>query len=234
MSMANETHSSTLAPGKQYQTPKGLETRKNILALAMDIASAEGLEGLTIGRLARETGLSKSGLFAHFGSKTDLQRATVDAASEVFQAQVMDPVAGTPHGLARLDAMMHAWLGYVEQSGFRGGCFFAAASSEFDGRPGPVRDRIAARTRHWLGLLEEEARTALENGELQPGTDPAVVAFALHAYAHEANWAYQLLDDPKAFVRARRAVAQRLKGMATRAGLSILAETKTVNRATRG
>ena len=129
--------------------------------------------------------------------------------------------------------MVHMWLGYVAQSGFRGGCFFAAASSEFDGRPGPVRDQIAECTRHWLGLLEHEARTALGNGELQPGTDPAVVAFALHAYAHEANWAYQLLDDPKAFVRARRAVEQRLKGMATRSGLSILAETKTIHRATR-
>ena len=223
----------TLAPGKHYQTPKGRETRQNILALAMDIASAEGLEGLTIGRLARETGLSKSGLFAHFGSKEDLQLATVDVASEVFRAQVLEPVADSPHGLARLNAMVHTWLQYVEKSGFRGGCFFAAASLEFDGRPGPVRDRIVECTRHWLGLLEEEARTALENGELQPGTDPAVVAFALHAYAHEANWAHQLLDDPKAFVRARRAVEQRLKGMATRAGLSVLAEAKTSSRATR-
>ncbi|HEX8188504.1 MAG TPA: helix-turn-helix domain-containing protein, partial [Pyrinomonadaceae bacterium] len=122
----------------------GERTRQAILEAAVDIASEEGLEGLTIGRLAAELSMSKSGLFAHFGSKEELQLATVEAARDVFVREVVRPAFGAPRGLARLWQLCDVWLGYVRREVFRGGCFFAAAAAEFDGRPGAVRDRVAA------------------------------------------------------------------------------------------
>jgi AcrR family transcriptional regulator len=110
----------------------------------MDIASAEGLEGLSIGRLATELNMSKTGTFAHFGSKEQLQLATVDAAKQVFLEQVVQPSLTQSRGVPRLRAMLENWIGYVERIVFRGGCFFAAASAEFDSRPGAVRDEIAS------------------------------------------------------------------------------------------
>lgn len=185
----------------------------------MNVASAEGLEGLTIGRLAQELRMSKSGLFAHFGSKEGLQLATVDAAAEIFIEKVVRPAVSGERGLARLGAMLDAWVSYVERSVFRGGCFFAAASAEFDSRPGPVRKRIAALTRSWAEALEEELREARSRGEVVRKTDAGQLAFEIHAFVQEANWAYQLLRDRRAFTRAREAIRRRLESAATRAGL---------------
>src|SRR6266700_3143681 len=119
--------------------PKGARTRESVLRVAVDLASVEGLGGLTIGRLAIELGMSKSGLFAHFGSKEDLQLATVEMARSIFISEIMVPVQAAPRGLERLWRLCNLWLQYTEQEVFRGGCFFAAASAEFDGRPGRVR-----------------------------------------------------------------------------------------------
>src|SRR3954453_10972213 len=132
---------------------KGERTRAAILDSAVEIASAEGLEGLTIGRLAAELRMSKSGLFAHFGSKEDLQVATVETARAVFISEVIRPVFEAEHGLARLWNLCDTWLGYVESGTFRGGCFFAASAAEFDSRPGIVRDRIAEIMKEWLAAL---------------------------------------------------------------------------------
>src|ERR1043166_4628074 len=123
---------------------QGERTRRAILETAVHIASAEGLEGLTIGRLATELSMSKSGLFAHFGSKEELQLATVEAARDIFVREVIRPAFEAPKGVARLWGLCDVWLEYVRREVFRGGCFFAAAAAEFDGRPGAVRDRIAA------------------------------------------------------------------------------------------
>jgi len=126
--------------------------------LICDSASAEGLEGLSIGRLAAELKMSKTGIFAHFGSKEQLQLATVETAKQIFLEKVVQPALKNPRGLPRLKAMLEHWLGYVERIVFRGGCFFAVASSEFDSRPGAVRDEIAELTKAWmLGLREEIA-----------------------------------------------------------------------------
>src|SRR6516164_4384248 len=122
-----------------YRAVKAARTRQEILALAADIASAEGLEGLSIGRLAAELRMSKTGVFAHFGSKEQLQLATVETAKQIFFERVVVPALASPRGLPRLKAMLEHWLGYVEGVVFRGGCFFAAASAEFDSRPGAVR-----------------------------------------------------------------------------------------------
>src|SRR5215212_4407502 len=131
----------------------GARTRQAILEAAVDIASEEGLEGLTIGRLAAELSMSKSGLFAHFGSKEELQLATIEAARLIFAREVIRPAFEAAHGMQRLWQLCDTWLGYVQGGVFRGGCFFAAAAAEFDSRPGQVRDRIAEIMKEWLSTL---------------------------------------------------------------------------------
>jgi AcrR family transcriptional regulator len=174
----------------------------------MDIASAEGLEGLSIGRLATELNMSKTGIFAHFGSKQQLQLATVDAAKQVFLEQVVQPSLTHSRGMPRLRAMLENWIGYVERIVFRGGCFFAAASAEFDSRPGSVRDEIASLTKAWLIALQEEIAFARSAKQVNAVVDPVQVAFELHAYVQEANWAFKLFNDKSAFSHARQAIAR--------------------------
>ena len=197
-------------PTVAYKQDRAQKTRTEILKRSVDIASAEGLEGVSIGRLAVELDMSKTGVFAHFSSKEDLQLATVDMARNIFVAEVVGPALKRPRGVIRLSALLQAWLAYVERIVFRGGCFFAAASAEFDSRPGKVRDRIAELTKAWVVLLEEEVREAQRLHELPKGVDPQQLAFELHAYVQEANWAFKLFDDKKAFSRARFAIADRI------------------------
>jgi AcrR family transcriptional regulator len=176
----------------------------------MDIASAEGLEGLSIGRLATELQMSKTGVFAHFGSKEQLQLATVESAKQVFLERVVQPSVEHSRGTPRLRAMLENWIGYVERTVFRGGCFFAAASAEFDSRPGPVRDEIAALTKAWVVALQREIGFARSCKELKASVDPAQLAFELHAYVQEANWTFKLFNEKSAFSRARRAIFSRI------------------------
>jgi AcrR family transcriptional regulator len=197
-------------PTVLYQQPRATRTRVEILGVAVDLASAEGLEGLSIGRLAAELRMSKTGIFAHFGSKEQLQLATVGAAKEIFLEQIVKPSLDSPRGLPRLKTMLESWLGYVERIVFRGGCFFAAASAEFDSRPGKVRDEIASLTKAWLMALEAEAAFARKQKQIKASVVPTQLAFELHAYVQEANWAFKLFDDKSAFPRARRAIADRL------------------------
>lgn len=184
---------------------QGRRTRHEILQVAMDLASTNGLDGLTIGGLAQQLGLSKGGLFRHFGSKHELQVATIDAAAERFNAVVITPAQPAAPGLARLRALMDSYLDAIQQPVFPGGCFFAAASAELDSQPGPPRDRLVAVVGAWLGLLTEQAQIAARTGEL-PTADPRQLVFRLHAYALEANWAAQLFGDPSAYDRARAAI----------------------------
>jgi AcrR family transcriptional regulator len=198
------------APTVLYHTEQAGKTRREILRVAMDIASAEGLEHLSIGRLAIELQMSKTGVFAHFGSKEQLQLATVGAAKEVFLQQVVKPALPEKRGIPRLRAMLESWIGYVERIVFRGGCFFAAASAEFDSRPGPVRDEIASLTQAWLVAIQDEIAFARSAKLMRASADPAQLAFELHAYVQEANWAFKLFNDKSAFALARKAIAQRL------------------------
>ena len=197
-------------PQVLYHTDQASKTRQEILRVAMDIASAEGLEGLSIGRLASELKMSKTGIFAHFGSKVQLQLATVDAAKQVFLQQIVQPALKHSRGKARLEAMLENWIGYVERIVFRGGCFFAAASAEFDSRPGAVRDEIANLTKAWLVALQDEIAFARSSGEIRTSVDPVQLAFEVHAYVQEANWAFKLFNDKSAFARARRAITARI------------------------
>src|SRR5205823_14500950 len=141
----------------------------------------------------------KSGLFAHFGSKEELQLATIEAASERFIEQVFRPALSAPRGLPRLMAISRSWLDYVRRSVFPGGCFFAAASFEFDGRPGLVRDAIARAMDAWLETLEKAVRLAKDEGHLDPKVDPSQLAFELNALFFGANFAWNLQHDEKAF-----------------------------------
>src|SRR5215467_12723888 len=156
-----------MKPAILYHTDQATKTRGEILRIAVDIASAEGLEGLSIGRLASELDMSKTGIFSHFGSKEQLQLATVETAKEIFLEQVAQPSLKSPRGVRRLRAMLENWLGYVERIVFRGGCFFAAASAEFDSRPGAVHDKIAELTRAWMVALQEEIAFAQSRNEIR-------------------------------------------------------------------
>jgi AcrR family transcriptional regulator len=206
-------------PTVLYHTDQASRTRQGILGVAMDIASAEGLEGLSIGRLATELQMSKTGIFAHFGSKERLQLATVEAAKQVFQEHVVKPTVEHSRGVARLKAMLENWIGYVERIVFRGGCFFAAASAEFDSRPGPVRDEIAALTKAWLVALQNEIAFARSAKQVRSSVDPVQLAFELHAYVQEANWAFKLFNDKSVFSRARRAIASSIESSTQKTGL---------------
>lgn len=177
----------------------GAATRAAILDRAVDLASAEGLEGLTIGRLATELEMSKSGLFAHFGSKQELQLAAVDAAAARFREAVLDPAAAASEGAPRLRAMAAAYLEHVGSGAYSGGCFWAATSTEFDDRPGPVRDAIAKALDAWLGELERQARLA-------GAVDPERLAFELYALVMGANSRFRLSGDRRVFDYARRSV----------------------------
>jgi AcrR family transcriptional regulator len=177
--------------------------RDAILERAVEVASEEGLEGLTIGRLSSELGLSKSGLFGHFGSKEELQLAAVDAAGSIFYREVIEPALEEDEGAPRLRAFCDRWVSYLERKVFAGGCFFAAASAEFDSRPGPVRDRLREGQRALRAELVKQARLAGVD-------DPEQLVFELSAVVLAANANYQLLDDEQAFARARRAMERLL------------------------
>jgi AcrR family transcriptional regulator len=188
---------------------KGQRTRAAILDEAARLATVEGLEGLSVGGLASATGLSKSGLYAHFGSKRELQLATIEAARATFVEEVLRPALRSPEGLARLVAASEAFLSHVERRVFPGGCFFAAAAAEVGTHPGPVRDKIADQQRDWLAVLERLAREAMESGELTDG-DPAQLAFELNALLVAANTAFVLHGDRACLDRARVAIRSRL------------------------
>jgi AcrR family transcriptional regulator len=192
---------------------KGQRTRNSILETAAALATEEGLEPLSIGRLAEETGMSKSGLFAHFGSKEELQLATVEYAAALFVAEVIEPARSAPRGLARIWALCDHMIGYSERQVFPGGCFFAATSFEFNNRPGPVRDRIEQMIRSWLSYLEHAVEQAQEAGELDPNARAREVAFQLDAFAQASNAQYQLFRDPQVFNDARRAIQERLESL---------------------
>ncbi len=182
-------------------TEKGTQTREAILDRAVDLASAEGLEGLTIGRLAAELQMSKSGLFAHFGSKQELQLATIAAAADRFRASVVEPALELPEGAPRLRALAGRYIDQVDT--YSGGCFWAATSAEYDDRPGPVRDAIAAALDAGLAALEQQARAA---GVEQPER----LAFEMYSLVMGANARYRLTGDKRVFDFAREAIEQQL------------------------
>jgi AcrR family transcriptional regulator len=186
----------------------GERSRRLILGQAARLATVEGLEGLSIGRLAEATGMPKSSVYVLFGSKEELQLATIDAARSSFLEEVVTPaLRALPPGRERLEMLCEGFLGYVQRRVFPGGCFFVATAAELGARRGRVHDRVAAYQREWRDLLEQTAREA---GELADGADPAQLAFELSAILAGANIVAVLHDDDSAIDRARRAVTARL------------------------
>lgn len=194
---------------------RGNRTRRLVLRRTVDIASVEGLEALTVGRLAAELELSKSGVFALFGSKQELQLATVREAGRIFTERVIRPSAETPAGAGRVWRLCELWLEYSRGRVFPGGCFFYGAMAEFDARTGPVHDAVVRAQRDWSAYVErtiDEARTA---GELRADTDVGQLAFEMVALLETANALSVLHDEETAYGRARTGIAARLRSVAT-------------------
>lgn len=194
---------------------QGERSRQAILEIAVHLASEEGLEGLTIGKVATAANMSKSGLFALFGSKQDLQLATIEAARDIFVEKVIRPAFEAKEGIARLRKLCETWFTYADSQVFRGGCFFAAASAEFDSRPGKVRERIVEIMKEWLALLQRTIVQSQQANQFDPKVDAKQLAFEINAIEMGANWAFQLFGDKQAFIHARTAVLNRLRRDAT-------------------
>jgi AcrR family transcriptional regulator len=202
--------------GGRSSDAEAQRTRGRILERAIQHASVEGLSGLTFGRLANELGLSKAGVIGHFTSNEALQLATVEAAEVVFRRTVLEPTEHLEPGFIRLHRLCEAWLAYIVECPFEGGCFFEAAGLEMMGRTGPVRDRVVENYRRWRGLLETEARRAIRDGDLPRRADPRQVAFELRAIIAGLNEELRLGRDPRAAARAKVA-ARRALGFSSRA-----------------
>jgi AcrR family transcriptional regulator len=193
-----------------------MRTRQAILAHAARVGSAEGLDAVSLQRLADDLGISKSGLFAHFGSKEELHLATVDAAAEIFTDEVLRPAFAHPRGVGRLWALCDSWLSYLDRGVFPGGCFFWAVAEEYDSkRPGPVRDSVLEKKGFWSYTLKRAATEAQEAGEIEPSVDPEQLAWELDSLLGGVNSGFKSGDGQRAIERGRRAIRDRLSRAAS-------------------
>ncbi|WP_427919438.1 TetR/AcrR family transcriptional regulator [Streptomyces sp. cg40] len=194
---------------------RGNRTRRLVLRRTVDIASVEGLEALSVGRLATELRLSKSGVFALFGSKEELQLATVREAARIYTEKVIGPTAELPAGVGQVWRLCDLWLEYSRGRVFPGGCFFYEVVAEFDARSGAVHDAVVGAQRDWTAFVEGTIAGARDAGELRADTDIPQLAFELVALMETANVVSVLHDEETAYLRARVGIAARLRGAAT-------------------
>ena len=183
---------------------KGQATRHAVLDRAVALASRVGLDGLTIGALAEDVDLSKSGLFAHFRSKEALQIQILEHAAATFVDFVVRPALAAPRGLPRVRALFERWLEWTRSGPMPGGCLFVAAATELDDQPGPARDRLEQLQRDWLGVIATSFRKAVEEGHFRPDADAEQFAQDLYGVALAYHHAHRLLHDARAGERARR------------------------------
>jgi AcrR family transcriptional regulator len=181
---------------------KGERTRATILDAGFRIVSKAGLEGLSIGSLAEATGMSKSGLFAHFGSREELLLAVLERGQEEFIEVVINPALARPRGLPRLRTLFVNWIDWTESANLPGGCPMIGAATEFDDKPGVVRDRLVQGQRAWIDTLTRATRQAIEQGQLAPGTDPEQISFEMFGIALVVHHHRRLLGYQKARSRA--------------------------------
>jgi AcrR family transcriptional regulator len=191
-------------------TTKGADTRHAVLERAVALASKVGLGGLTIGTLADELQLSKSGLFGHFRSKEALQIQVLNHAAERFIEAVVRPALAQPRGEPRVRSLFHRWLDWARSSPMPGGCLFVAAATELDDKDGPVRDRLQTLQREWLGVIAMSFQKGIEEGHFPEDADPDQFAHDLYGVMLAYHHAHRLLRDPKAEARARHAFQQLL------------------------
>ena len=195
---------------------RGLKTRQAILDHAARVGSAEGLDAVSLQRLADDLGISKSGLFAHFGSKEELHLATIDAAAQIFADQVIRPALAQPRGLGRIWALCNSWFSYLERGVFPGGCFFWAVAEEYDSRrAGPVRDSVLEKKAYWSYSLKRAVTEAQQAGEIDSAADPEQLAWELDSLMGGANSGFKSGDGLLALERGRRAIRERLTRAAT-------------------
>jgi AcrR family transcriptional regulator len=199
------------SPKRRRQRSDGERSRSAILDEAARLATVEGIGGLSLSRLADAVGMSKSGLFAHFGSKEELQLATIETANSIFDEQVLDPAAKASGGLERLKTLTGSYLDYVEAGTFPGGCFFATVMVEVSMQPGAVRDRLLAFLQDWLARLEAAVRDAQREGDIDKKEDPGQLAFELESALLLANTQFALSQSSEPIERARRSIDRRLK-----------------------
>lgn len=198
---------------------RGNQTRQLVLKRAVEIASVEGLEGLSLGRLSTELKLSKSGVFALFGSKEDLQLATVRAAIKVYLEHVVQPARDLPPGLDRLWQVCTGWLDYSRRRVFPGGCFFYSVTAEYDAREGKVHDTLASARANWFTFVEQTVREAQQSGEVEEGTDAAQLTFELVALMEMANAESVLHNEFTCYDKASKGILNRLRDAATDASV---------------
>ncbi len=184
----------------------GDHTRTLILETAAQLATVDGLEGLSIGRLASALEMSKSGVYAHFRSKEQLQLATIESALETFNREVTGPALQADSAYEQLHEICELFLSYLERRVFPGGCFFVTVTAEFDARPGPVREKVVEAQQGWMAFLTQLAGTAKDEGSLADDVDPAQLAFELNAFLEAADLLYLMLDEPDIMERTRTAV----------------------------
>lgn len=211
MATARDRSHAIAAPRKPRAD--GQKSRDAILRTAAGLVTVEGITGLSIGRLADAVGMSKSGLYAHFGSKEELQLATVDTACRIYDDVVVLPALGEATGRARLEALAERFLMHVQESVFPGGCFFASVAAEIDTQPGPVRDSAMAASAQWFAHLASAIQSAQAEGEIDPAEDAVQLAFEVNAYLLMAN-AQFVAGDAGALDRARRALKRKLESVA--------------------
>lgn len=198
---------------------RGNQTRRLILQRAVSIASVEGLEGLSLGRLANELRLSKSGVFALFGSKEELQLATVRTAIKIYIEHVVRPARELPPGIGQIWRLCGNWLTYSEQRVFPGGCFFYSVTAEYDAREGKVHDAVTKAHGNWFALLEQTIDEARQIGEVREDTDIPQLAFELIALLETANAESVLHDNYTCYQKAANGIRNRLNSVATRPSL---------------
>lgn len=179
------------------------QTRHLIVSAGVDIASTEGLEAITLGRLADELVMSKSGVIGHFGNKLDLQLAVLNEAVRIYRREVIVPAAHSAPGLPRLQTLVDAWISHLERRVFPGGCFFTQVTTDYDGRPGPLQDVVRRLTDDWRSYLAEQINAAITAAEFRTDTDPDQVIFEATGLMLSLNHGMQLDLDPKALQHAR-------------------------------
>jgi AcrR family transcriptional regulator len=202
--------------GDEPLPSKGEASRTTILLAAAKLATTRGLEGLSIGELAAEVGMSKSGLYAHFKSKEDLELATIETAAAIFETEVLQPAARAHAGRQRLWALVDAFLSHLERKVYPGGCFFAAVASEVDTRPGPARDRVVQMLDTWQSLFRQCILDAQASGEIDAKAEVAQAAFEIQAMLVAGNFQFVMTNDPTRLTQARRGVAHVLARLAVR------------------
>jgi AcrR family transcriptional regulator len=208
---------SSKKPGSEPHVSKGQASRDAILRTAAALATTRGLDGLSIGDLAAAVGMSKSGLYAHFKSKEELELATIETAAAIFDREVLQPVVQAPAGIARLKSLANSFLSHLERKVFPGGCFFAAVAAELDTRPGPARDRVNEVLNSWLFSLRQCILDAQALGEIDPRAEVDQVLFEIQAMLLTANFLFVMTNDPVRLAQSRKGVENVLARVAARA-----------------